>query len=488
MNFKKILALLLVIAVCCGITAGLTVAYLTDEDEEHNVFTVGNIDIDLREKVGVIGAGTVVKNEGEGAEHGATYTNVMPGDKLQKEVTIANTGANPAYVAVTVILNNVSQIHSAIDKFYEAKYGENAPEVQEAYSQVFQGWGINYNPRPGAYGMNDARRVIDGTFGLPEHVLHVDYTQTTYKNDTYQISVGNWFKSEKEAENPTKYSGYTNFSTGFHTGDLGGFSREMGEYELKYTYYLYLEPGEESVLFEGLNVPYEFNEDQIKMFENLKIDIYAAGIQASGFADAKTAFAALAGQTVNHVDVANVEELKEALANNSGYTVINANGADLGDVDDITFNDGVTLMNATFSGASNYGNNANGTVTFMNCKFISTDSYAAHFDGGDGNLVFINCEFAGWNSFGTAIKGITFTDCKFGFNGNYGTLRVYQDATFTNCSFDADFEWVDTNANGTTVSFTDCTGITTAKIFNNGDNVGSWFINGEDVSSQITTH
>ncbi len=323
MNFKKILALILVIAVCCGITAGLTIAYMTDRDEEHNVFTVGNIDIDLREEVGVIGAGTVVKNDGEGANHGATYTNVMPGDKLQKKVTIANTGNNPAYVAVTVILNNVGRIHSAIDNHYEAKYGEDAPEVQEAYSNVFQGWGINYNPRPGAYGKNDARRVIDGTYGLPEHVLHVDYTQTTLAKDIYQISVGNWFKSDYEAADPNKYSGYR-FSRddGFYADDLGGFSRPMGEYELKYTYFLYLEPSEESVLFEGLNVPYEFDEEQIKMFENLKIDIYAAGIQASGFADAKTAFAALAGQTVNHVNVSTSKELNNAIENAKGTTTI----------------------------------------------------------------------------------------------------------------------------------------------------------------------
>lgn len=49
-TFKKVLALLLVAALAAGLAIVGTVAYLTHEDEEVNVFTVGNVEVELVEK------------------------------------------------------------------------------------------------------------------------------------------------------------------------------------------------------------------------------------------------------------------------------------------------------------------------------------------------------------------------------------------------------------------------------------------------------
>ena len=46
---KKILSLILVIALVAGIAVTGTMAYLTDRDNETNVFTVGDVDIELSE-------------------------------------------------------------------------------------------------------------------------------------------------------------------------------------------------------------------------------------------------------------------------------------------------------------------------------------------------------------------------------------------------------------------------------------------------------
>ena len=167
--------------------------------------------------------------------------------------------------------------------------------------------------------------------------------------------------------------------------------------------------------------------------------------------------------------------------------IIDANGADIGDTDGVKFQDGVTVMNATVSGASNYGNKAYGTVVFENCTFASTNSYAAHFDGGSDNshLIFRNCTFSGWNSFGTAIKGITMEGCTFDFNGNYGCVRFYQPATVSNCVFTDAFRWMDV-AKDVKVSIDNCTGLE-GKIFNYSG-TGTWVVDGVDVSAQITTH
>ena len=81
---KKIISLVLVIALCCTISIGLTVAYLTDRDSKANVFTVGDVDIKLDE--------SFVSSE------------LMPGTEINKDVKIENTGANEAWVWYTLAI------------------------------------------------------------------------------------------------------------------------------------------------------------------------------------------------------------------------------------------------------------------------------------------------------------------------------------------------------------------------------------------------
>lgn len=80
---KKIISLLLVVSLTAAIAIGGTLAYLTDRDSEANVFTVGNVEIDLNEDF----------------EQGAE---LIPGVKIEKEATITNTGINDAYVWMTL--------------------------------------------------------------------------------------------------------------------------------------------------------------------------------------------------------------------------------------------------------------------------------------------------------------------------------------------------------------------------------------------------
>lgn len=88
---KKIIALLLVITTTVAVSIGATLAYLTDRDSEANVFTVGDVSIDLNEDF----------NQG---------STLIPGVDIKKEPTITNTGKNAAYVwaeiAVPAALDN----------------------------------------------------------------------------------------------------------------------------------------------------------------------------------------------------------------------------------------------------------------------------------------------------------------------------------------------------------------------------------------------
>ena len=182
-------------------------------------------------------------------------------------------------------------------------------------------------------------------------------------------------------------------------------------------------------------------------------------------------------------EVSTMEDLQAAIEN--GATDIDANGANLGDFYyDVKFTDGTVLKNAKFTYF--YGGCVNGTVTFENCEFVSDHSYSANFDSGNGDLIFNNCLFDGWNSFGTAVTNVEMNNCTFQKSYNYGVLRFYQNAQLNNCTFADSFEGVDTNVTGTTVKFTNCSGID-GKIYNNGDKVGIWIVDGEDVSKEVTS-
>lgn len=82
---KKILALALVVVLAVTAVTGATLAYFTDTKEATNIFTVGNVQIELTEP----------KWEGK-------VEKVYPGQVLDKDPTVKNTGANPCYVRVKV--------------------------------------------------------------------------------------------------------------------------------------------------------------------------------------------------------------------------------------------------------------------------------------------------------------------------------------------------------------------------------------------------
>ena len=81
---KKVLLVGLLVVLVAAISVGLTVAYLTSTDEAENTFTMGNVEIDLIEQFdpdnAVLIPGSQTKN------------------KIEKKVSIKNTGANDAYV------------------------------------------------------------------------------------------------------------------------------------------------------------------------------------------------------------------------------------------------------------------------------------------------------------------------------------------------------------------------------------------------------
>ncbi len=95
-NFKKIIAAVALVG--CIATGGMF-AYLTDVENANNVFTVGNIDIELTEPNW---------NPDEGK-------NVVPNEEIEKDPTIKNVGSNSAYVFAEVTIPKANVLIAAQD-------------------------------------------------------------------------------------------------------------------------------------------------------------------------------------------------------------------------------------------------------------------------------------------------------------------------------------------------------------------------------------
>lgn len=86
---KKIATGALLVAFGATAVTGATLAYFTDEEKAENVFTVGNVSIDLTEP----------NWEGDGVKDAPE---AYPGEALAKDPTVTNDGKNPAFVRIAV--------------------------------------------------------------------------------------------------------------------------------------------------------------------------------------------------------------------------------------------------------------------------------------------------------------------------------------------------------------------------------------------------
>ena len=270
----KIVSLCLVVAMAAIAIVGSTLAYLTDKDQVKNTFAVGNIDIDLWEETDAH-PGMIFQNN-------LDYSEIMPGNELSKKPYVKNTSdKNAAYVRVAVVMNHVGLINDAIDEVYEGK-GYTAEQIQAIYDEVFDGWGVNYTKRTPD---TDSRRMWMDDRSSPV-LFNIDTYAQLSGYGMYDIN--NQFLSDVEKwRNDVQ-------PDGFIYEDEKSYYSCIENDERIYVFYLLLQPGETYQLFNGLKVPADFTEAQLKMFDGLKINIYADAIQAEGFEDdAVKAFEAL---------------------------------------------------------------------------------------------------------------------------------------------------------------------------------------------------
>lgn len=303
---KKIITICLVVALALTAIGGATLAYFTDHDQVKNNFTIGNISIEVNEDNCYIWDDVAKEYVGKvTTEDGVTtFSGLMPTYIVDKRPYVENTSDTAAYVRVALTLNNNIAINEAIDDVYENK-GYTEQDVQDVYDYIFYGWGLNHFHE----GKDEGGRRMTMHQREDDRVVAIDSAFLMELGD-YQFNRSNMFQAEVEIQDCINVSDWEN------DGVLDGYAGQIisdGYYydalepdSRVYVFYLYLEAGEKYYLFDqaanrnedgGLNIPADFDNDQMKMFDGLEIGVYADAIQAAGFtrdiAGATKAFEAL---------------------------------------------------------------------------------------------------------------------------------------------------------------------------------------------------
>lgn len=144
MKNKKLISMVVAIALVAVIGVGATLAYFTDKDEATNVITMGHVDIELTEP-----------EFDEATDDTKEITNVEPNQEIVKDPTITVAeGSEDAYVRATIT--------------YE---GLDETQIEELAIEINAGW--HFNEEDGYYYYNtklmagESAKLFDG-FKIPE--------------------------------------------------------------------------------------------------------------------------------------------------------------------------------------------------------------------------------------------------------------------------------------------------------------------------------
>ncbi len=174
---KKIISLLLVIALTAALSIAGTLAYLTDKDSEVNVFTVGEVDIEVQEQF-------------------AQNSVLTPGVDVNKDVQIKNIGENEAWVWYTYAIptaldtpedasGNVLHVNHAGATWLDYRNNQSywADDQTEAIPED-QCWIVDYNPA------GDGNPVGTVTVdGIDYNVYAVLYNGTLVKEEVTTVGM-----------------------------------------------------------------------------------------------------------------------------------------------------------------------------------------------------------------------------------------------------------------------------------------------------------
>ena len=117
MNKKQVFTLALAVCLIAILSMG-SLAWFSDKDSIKNDFMIADSDDDTADEIFSV---DVWENtpDGDKDQDGYEYKDILPGDKLKKEVYVENTGYYSQYIRVTVTVNNADAWIAALGNGYD---------------------------------------------------------------------------------------------------------------------------------------------------------------------------------------------------------------------------------------------------------------------------------------------------------------------------------------------------------------------------------
>jgi len=249
MSKRKILVAAMALCVCAILVAGGTLAYFTDTDSAKNVFTSGNVNIDLTEAVvepNANGDLVAVDKENnrqdveENEEIAYDYGRVYPGQYIEKDPTIENLGTEDVYMAAIVTITSQGDLHSVIGS-----------EISDYINAA--------TPVELARGGESVQAIAGGLAGQ-----HADWVADWHGFGAFECAEGVKFHSIQQVK--ANADGAASYVLYFFIDEVQ-------------------QPQDKVTLFERINFDWEWNNEQMDAFKGLGIQIEAYAVQAYGFTD-----------------------------------------------------------------------------------------------------------------------------------------------------------------------------------------------------------
>ena len=417
-KFKKSLLLVLSFALVAVVSVTSTLAYLSAQDNEANVFTAGKVDIELVEQQRNAD-GTALEEFKQGKEllplvgsaQGAKDKFGLPkaANYVDKIVTVENTGKNDAWVRVLV------GFPTALDAAKEADMKLH--------------WNVgNYFHADGTYTEGSAEVAYNWTAGALPYVVTVEGIEYNVYSFTYNTKLA----AGQATVDPA--------IIGFYLDSRVNYDADLGVY----------------------TIDYGTGPEKIENFDgNVVIPVVAQAVQYDGFeTSAAAAFEAAFPANADNVK-AWLEGTKVEVARPTSGAVrpfgVLAEGKNvvINGVTVIDGSDADTNLRALYTGD---GKKITGNLTVKDSYLDGT--YAMNVIGDDtGVLVVENTDLRGWVSY-DGFTTATFTNVTFGANSNpgiYNVVRPYSTIVFKDCEFNGTEFYFDKLPADATVTFENCT-------------------------------
>ena len=412
---KKIVALCLVVCLLAIAIVGGTMAYFTDSEARTNVFTIGEIKIDLEENFD-------------------TTSDMLPNKDITKEVTVKNVGKNNAYVRVHVAVPAIVAEDTTITEVLAlTKATSNWDFSTTPYNKTIGT--VPYKVYVATYNSELLPGTVTVTNAIDAVTMHAKVTQNDIAKWNTDYGEGEWAKVYVYAEG-VQVDGFADAATALDTA----FGQPDDAYPIIFT--SSTNAADEARLILALGTDANGNVTLTKDVEttaNLALN--------GGIIDGN-------GKTLN----------KENTTYNAADGTVNAG----------ILPTGGTIKNITVTGESfTVGGTTYGFRAIYVTKGLSSNLYVegATLEGtyainiqdwevppaSTGALIVKNTTINGWTSYAGGITGARFTDTDFVTTGSLAVFKPYVDTVLTGCDFAAGYTFSTEATDAIIIELNDCT-------------------------------